>query len=75
VNSAFGPKLPSISPYAYQARYGGLMAYGLDLHDLYRQTAHSVDRILKGTKPSELPIELPTRWSWSSTSRLQRCWA
>jgi putative ABC transport system substrate-binding protein len=41
---------------------GGLMSYGPNLPDIYRQSARLVDRILKGTSPAELPIELPTRY-------------
>jgi putative ABC transport system substrate-binding protein len=40
---------------------GGLMSYGANLPELYRQSARLVDRILKGAKPGDLPFELPTR--------------
>ena len=40
---------------------GGLISYGPSLHDGYARLANFVDRILKGAKPADLPIELPTR--------------
>jgi putative ABC transport system substrate-binding protein len=44
------------------ATAGGLIAYGLEPHDLYRQAAVYVDRILKGAKPAELPVQQPTKF-------------
>ncbi len=41
---------------------GGLMSYGANLPDIFRRTATYVDRILKGTKPADLPVELPTNY-------------
>jgi putative ABC transport system substrate-binding protein len=41
---------------------GGLMSYGTDFVELFRQTASYVDRILRGSSPAELPVQAPTRY-------------
>jgi putative ABC transport system substrate-binding protein len=61
-----GFALKSRLPSVYQTRdavdAGGLMSYGADLADSYRRVAYFVDRILKGAKPAELPVEQPTKF-------------
>ena len=55
-------KLPAVYPYRYMVTSGGLIAYGPDPIDLYRRAAGYVDRILKGEKPSDLPVQAPTKY-------------
>ncbi len=50
-------RLPAIYPEQEFVNEGGLMSYGADYEDLYRKAAHYVDRILKGTKPADLPVQ------------------
>ena len=58
---ALANKLPSIGAREY-AEAGGLIGYGADILRLYRRAAYFVDRILKGAKPGDLPIEQPTKF-------------
>lgn len=55
-------KLPAVFPEREFADHGGLMAYGPDVAANFRGAASYVDRILKGAKPGDLPIEQPTKW-------------
>jgi putative ABC transport system substrate-binding protein len=55
-------RLPAIYGFRFFAIDGGLISYGIDDADLYRRAASYVDRILKGAKPAELPIQQPTKF-------------
>ena len=55
-------RLPAVYPFRYYATAGGLMSYGIDLVDLYRRAATYVDRILRGVKPRELPVQAPSKF-------------
>ena len=55
-------RLPAIYPYRDLAKGGGLMSYGPDIGDDYRRAASYVDRILRGERPSGLPIQAPTKY-------------
>jgi putative tryptophan/tyrosine transport system substrate-binding protein len=54
-------KVPAIYPFRYFATDGGLVACGADIFDLYRRTSVYVDRILRGTKPADLPVQAPLK--------------
>ena len=55
-------KLPSVYPYRYYAVDGGLISYGPNTHDPVRRAAGYVDRILKGEKPADMPVQAPTKY-------------
>jgi putative tryptophan/tyrosine transport system substrate-binding protein len=55
-------KLPAVYYRRYYAASGGLISYGYDLFDQYRRAAGYVDRILKGEKPADLPVQTPTKY-------------
>jgi putative tryptophan/tyrosine transport system substrate-binding protein len=56
-------RLPAVYPYAYWVRAGGLISYGPDQVDQYRLAAGYVDRILKGEKPADLPVQAPVKYA------------
>ena len=55
-------RLPTIYPYKYIAASGGLISYGVSRDDLNRRTAQYADRILRGAKPADLPVQAPTKF-------------
>jgi putative tryptophan/tyrosine transport system substrate-binding protein len=55
-------KLPAVYPFRYYVTAGGLISYGPDEIEQYRQAAVMVDRILKGEKPADLPVQAPTKY-------------
>jgi putative tryptophan/tyrosine transport system substrate-binding protein len=62
VKLAFSHRLPTMSVWREFAKAGGLMSYGDDRAEFYRRTAAFVDKIFKGAKPADLPVEQPTRY-------------
>jgi putative ABC transport system substrate-binding protein len=62
VDFAARNKLPAIYPSQNFVNNGGLMSYGLNSQDMWRRAATYVDKILKGTKPADLPVEQPTKF-------------
>ena len=57
-------RLPSISASGRRTEHGSLMSYGSNMDDLYRRAATFVDKILKGTKPADLPVEQPRKFNF-----------
>jgi putative tryptophan/tyrosine transport system substrate-binding protein len=55
-------RLPAVFPYRYYITSNGLLSYGPDLNDQYRGAAGYVDRILRGEKPADLPVQAPTKY-------------
>jgi putative tryptophan/tyrosine transport system substrate-binding protein len=62
VGFALKNRLPSVYGRREDVEAGGLMYYGADFADSYRRVAYFVDRILKGAKPADLPVEQPTKF-------------
>ena len=61
-SSAARGGLPAMYAFRFYATDGGLMSYGIDTVDLFRRSASYADRILKGEKPADLPVQAPTKF-------------
>jgi putative ABC transport system substrate-binding protein len=61
---ALGARLPTMYTFREYVEAGGLMSYGANLPDLYRRSADYVDKILRGAKPGDLPVEQPTKFDF-----------
>ncbi|HVH90622.1 MAG TPA: ABC transporter substrate binding protein, partial [Candidatus Acidoferrum sp.] len=64
VDLAVKSRLPAIYYSKEWVEVGGLMTYGVSINDLYRRAATYVDKILKGAKPADLPVEQPTKFEF-----------
>jgi putative tryptophan/tyrosine transport system substrate-binding protein len=62
ISAAARNNVPAVYGLSEYARDGGLLSYGTDLTDIYRRAAPYVDRILRGAKPAELPVQFPTKF-------------
>jgi len=61
---ALGARLPTIHPFRDYLDAGGLMSYGANNPDLFRRAGDYVDKILRGAKPADLPVEQPTKFDF-----------
>jgi putative ABC transport system substrate-binding protein len=55
-------RVPAVYPFRFMAREGGLVSYGVDLGETFPRAAEYIDRILKGTRPADLPVQAPTNF-------------
>jgi putative tryptophan/tyrosine transport system substrate-binding protein len=62
ISLAAGYRLPAVYPLRFFAELGGLISYGVDLNDNFRRTVAYADRVLRGAKPSELPVQAPVKF-------------
>ena len=62
VTSALSARMPTVFGERENVDAGGLMSYGPNVPDMYRRAAEMVDKILRGTKPADIPIEQPTKF-------------
>ena len=62
ISVAIRTKVPAVYSASSFAREGGLLSYGVDRVDAFRRASSYVDRILRGAKPAELPVQLPTKF-------------
>jgi putative ABC transport system substrate-binding protein len=62
IDLAARDRVPTVYPFGSHAKQGGLIAYGVELNDLFRRAAGYVDRVLKGEKPADLPVQAPTKY-------------
>jgi putative ABC transport system substrate-binding protein len=62
ISAAARNNVPAVYRYSYLVRDGGLLSYGSDEVDIFRRAASYVDRILRGEKPGDLPVQFPTKF-------------
>ena len=62
ISAAARNNVPAVYHVSEMAREGGLLSYGVDAVDQWRRAASYVDRILRGAKPSDLPVQFPTKY-------------
>src|SRR5262249_45212245 len=62
IAAAAANRLPAVYPYRYFVADGGLLSYGPDTIEQYRRAAGYIDRILRGEKPADLPVQAPTKY-------------
>jgi putative ABC transport system substrate-binding protein len=62
ISTAARSNVPAVYPVSYVVRDGGLLSYGFDQVDTWRRAASYVDRILRGEKPGDLPVQFPTKF-------------
>jgi ABC-type uncharacterized transport system substrate-binding protein len=65
-------RLPAVYPHTYYVASGGRISYGADENDLYRRAAEYADRILRGAKPADLPVQAPTKFEFAINLKAAR---
>ena len=55
-------RIPAVYPYRFFANSGGMISYGTEVTDLYQRAAGYIDRVLRGAKPGDLPVQLPIKY-------------
>jgi putative ABC transport system substrate-binding protein len=72
ISAAARNNVPAVYTFSYFARDGGLLSYGPDPVDIFRRAATYVDRILRGAKPADLPVQLPTKFEMAVNLKTAR---